>query len=55
MEQNRNTFIGGSEIAAVMGLSRWKTPLALCAEKIGLLQPKDLSDVEAVEIGRAHV
>ena len=48
---NRNEFLGGSDIAAVMGMSRWKTPLKLWAEKTGKLPLPDLSDVEAVELG----
>ena len=48
---DRRTFIGGSDIAAVLGLSRWKTPLQLWAEKVGEIEPKDLSNVEAVEWG----
>jgi len=47
----RRNYIGGSDIAAVMGLSRWKTPLKLWAEKVGKIEPKDLSDLEHVEIG----
>lgn len=48
---DRKTYIGGSDIAAVMGVSRWKTPLQLWAEKTGEVEPKDLSDVEAVQLG----
>lgn len=48
---NRKSFIGGSDIAAVMGLSRWKTPLAVWAEKTGKIVPKDISNLEHVEIG----
>ncbi len=48
---NRNQFIGSSEIAAVMGLSRWCTPLKLWAIKTGRLPQPDLSNVEAVEMG----
>ena len=47
----RKTFIGGSDIAAVMGQSHWTTPLQLWAEKTGKVPPRDLSDVEAVQIG----
>ena len=47
----RKGFIGGSDIASVMGLSRWKSPLQLWAEKTGRIQPDDLSDNEAVELG----
>jgi putative phage-type endonuclease len=49
--KNRIGFIGGSDIAAVMGLSRWKTPLQLWSEKTGILPLPDLSAVEAVELG----
>lgn len=48
---DRKTFIGGSDIAAVMGVSRWKTPLQLYAEKTGQVEPEDLSNNEAVEMG----
>lgn len=48
--QDRTKFIGGSEIAAIMGLSRWETPLSVWAQKTGKLT-KDLSDNEAVEMG----
>lgn len=48
---NRNKFIGGSDIAKIMGLSRWGTPLKLWAEKTGKLPTPDLSNVEAVEMG----
>lgn len=48
--KDRTRIIGGSDIAAVMGLSRWKTPLALWAEKTGKIN-NDLSNFEAAEIG----
>ena len=48
---NRNEYIGGSDIAAIMGYSRWKTPLRLWCEKTGKLSAPDLSNVEAVEMG----
>jgi putative phage-type endonuclease len=47
----RRTFIGGSDIAACMGLSRWQTPLQLWAEKVGEVEPTDLSGNEAVQLG----
>lgn len=50
MIADRSKVIGGSDIAAVMGLSRWRTPLALWAEKTGRIK-NDLSKFEAVEIG----
>lgn len=48
---NRHEYIGGSDVAAVMGMSRWKTPLKLWCEKTQRLPLPDLSDVEAVELG----
>jgi putative phage-type endonuclease len=49
--ENRTGFIGSSDIAAIMGLSRWKSPLQLWAEKTGEVEPADLSDVEHVQLG----
>ena len=51
MVNDRKGFIGGSDIAAVMGLSRWTSALQLWAEKTGAVEPKDLSDIEAVILG----
>lgn len=48
---NRNQYIGGSDIAVVMGMSRYKTPLKLWCEKTGKIPVADLSNVEAVELG----
>ena len=49
----RRSGIGASEAAAVLGLSPWKTPLALYAEKIGAVAAKDLAaESEAVEWGK---
>lgn len=47
--KKRMEFIGGSDIAAVMGLSRWVTPLKLWAEKTGKIQ-NDVAS-EAAELG----
>ena len=49
--EERRKYIGGSDIAAVMGMSRWKTPLKLWLEKTGECEPVDLSKVEAVQLG----
>ena len=51
LPSDRQRFIGGSEIAAVMGLSRWSTPLHVWGIKTGKIQPTDLSDNEAVQLG----
>lgn len=48
---NRNTYIGGSDCAGVLGLSRWNTPLQVWAEKTGQVLPKDISDKVAVKLG----
>ena len=49
--EERKKYIGGSDIAVVMGMSRWKTPLKLWLEKTGEIEPDDLSDNEAVQLG----
>jgi len=48
---DRKGYIGGSDIAAVLGMSKWKTALQLWAEKTGEIEPEDISGVEAVELG----
>jgi len=35
LKPDRTTFLGGSDIAAVMGISPWKTPVVLWQEKTG--------------------
>jgi putative phage-type endonuclease len=50
----RNTGIGASEIGAVLGLpgvSHRSSPLKVFMEKVGAIEPEDLSDVEAIEWG----
>jgi len=47
----RQKFIGSSDIAGVLGLSRWTTPLKIWAEKTGEIEPDDLSKNEYVEWG----
>lgn len=49
--KDRKNMIGGSDIAAILGLSRFKTPLRLWAEKVGEVEPEDLSTMESVELG----
>jgi putative phage-type endonuclease len=36
----RTTGIGGSDVAAILGLSKWKTPLAVYQEKRGEIEPQ---------------
>lgn len=45
----RRTGIGGSDIAAILGLSKWTSPYTLWAQKVGNLLPGESS--EAMEWG----
>jgi putative phage-type endonuclease len=47
----RKTGIGGSDAASVLGLNPYKSNFALFEEKVGLRDPDDLSDNEAVYWG----
>lgn len=40
-KENRINYIGASECAAVLGLSRWATPLSVWANKTGQVVPKN--------------
>lgn len=51
MQQDRRHFLGGSDAAAAVNLSRYKSPLRLYQEKLGELEPDDLSDNERVHFG----
>ena len=42
--ENRQTYIGASDCAAVLGMSRWKTPIQIWAEKTGALEQEDISE-----------
>ena len=46
----RKDHIGGSEAAAILGLSRWKSNVELWKEKTGLIQPKNIAN-ERMEKG----
>lgn len=50
-EKLRMSGIGGSDVAVIMGHNPWKKPYELYCEKVGLIEPEDLSDNEAVEWG----
>lgn len=47
----RSDTIGGSDAAAILGLSPYKSPYALWAEKTGKVVPEDISGMEAVRLG----
>lgn len=49
--EDRKSFIGSSEIATVLGINPFQTPLELWAIKTGNIPAKDLSENEAVEWG----
>jgi len=46
----RTTGIGGSDVAAILGLSKWKTPLQVYQEKRGEIEPQ--ADNDAMKWGR---
>ena len=48
--QARTTGVGGSDIAAILGLSKWKTPLQVYLEKRGEIGPQP--DNDAMRWGR---
>ncbi len=39
--EDRKKFIGGSEIAAALGMSKWRTPFQLWEQKVGLAEPEN--------------
>lgn len=47
----RQKSIGGSDAAAVLGLTKYNSPYALWCEKTGKITPDDISDKEAVRLG----
>jgi len=47
----RTKGVGGSDVAAIMGISAYRSPVEVWMEKTGRKQPADLSDKEAVEWG----
>jgi len=48
----RRTGLGGSDMAAVMGLNPYKSAYELWAEKSGLIDPPDLSDDDLIWFGQ---
>lgn len=47
----RTTGIGGSDVASIMGASKYRSPLEVWLEKTGRKESPDLSDKESVEWG----
>lgn len=48
--EDRSKFVGGSEVAAIMGLSQYETPLSIWAKKTGNI-PSEIEMNEAIEFG----
>ena len=47
----RQRFLGGSDVACILGYNPWKTNQQLFREKKGLVMPDDLSDNPLVQYG----
>ena len=48
----RNTGIGGSDAGAILGLNKYKGPMAVYLEKTGQVEPEDISKKPAVIAGQ---
>jgi len=51
--KERTSYIGASDAAAVLGLSRYKTPIELWGEKTGIVPAEDISEKLPVICGNA--
>ena len=49
--KNRQKYLGGSDVACILGLNPWRTNVQLYREKKGLVEPADLSDNALVQYG----
>jgi putative phage-type endonuclease len=49
--KQRHKYIGGTDAAPILGLSRWSTPLQVWAEKTGQIIPENISDRVSVKLG----
>ena len=49
--EKRNKGIGGSDVAAVMGISPWRSPVEVWMDKTGRMPPRDLSGSERIAMG----
>ena len=50
-KEERKKYIGGSDAAGILGISRYKTPLQVWAIKTGQVIPPNIDDVVAVKLG----
>jgi len=51
MRAERINYIGSTDAAAILGLSRWRTRLQVWAEKTELIKPEDISKELRVRLG----
>ncbi|MFA6359031.1 MAG: YqaJ viral recombinase family protein [Candidatus Omnitrophota bacterium] len=49
--EERKNYLGGTDCAPILGISRWKTPIEVWAEKTGLIEPEDISSKPQVRFG----
>lgn len=49
--KNRKKYIGGSDVACILGYNPWKNNVQLYREKKGIVEPDDLSDNPLVAYG----
>lgn len=51
-QERRRTYLGGSEISKVIGVSRWGCPRSVANDKLGV--PKDFDDSDKMEFRRGR-
>jgi putative phage-type endonuclease len=49
--EHRHEGIGGSDVSAILGINKWRTPMQVYMEKTKQWEPDDLSDNQAVYWG----
>ena len=49
--KERTNYLGSSDCAAILGMSRWKTPLQVWAEKTGAVATEDIRGELRIEVG----
>jgi putative phage-type endonuclease len=45
VEVNRRTYIGGTDIAPILGISKYKTPYEVYEQKLGLVEPIEQNEI----------
>ena len=49
--RERLNYLGSSDVAAILGMSRYATPISVWAEKTGTLPPEDISSKLQIKVG----